>query len=34
MDRPVSFAEAPANTPLPITAWYFEGERSGRQFIY
>ena len=33
-DQVISFGEAPVNTPLPIKAWYFIGENTGRQFIY
>lgn len=34
LDQLVTFGEAPAHTPPPITVWYFENERIGRQFIY
>ena len=29
-----SFGESAAGTPLPITAWWRENERVGRQFLY
>jgi hypothetical protein len=33
-DQPITFGEASARTPPPISAWYFENERIGWQFIY
>jgi hypothetical protein len=33
-DQPISFAEAPANSPQPIKTWWPAGESTGRQFIY
>ena len=32
--QPVSFGEAPASAPQPITAWWPSGDPTGRQFIY
>ena len=32
--QPISFGEAPAHAPQPITAWWPAGESTGRQFIY
>jgi hypothetical protein len=32
--QPVSFGEARPNAPLPITAWWPNGESTGREFIY
>jgi ABC-type Fe3+ transport system permease subunit len=33
-DRFLTFAEAPAGAPVPITAWYPRGEAWGHAFIY
>ena len=30
----ISFGEAPAGTPPPVTAWYPESETRGREFLY
>jgi hypothetical protein len=30
----IVFGETPAGTPLPVKAWYPEGETRGREFIY
>ena len=30
----VSFYEAPAGQPLPIKAWFYPGEKYGREFVY
>jgi hypothetical protein len=32
--RNVTFAEAPAGTPPPITAWYPSGKQRGHEFVY
>jgi hypothetical protein len=32
--QPVSFGEAPARAPQPITTWWLPNESTGRQFIY
>jgi hypothetical protein len=32
--QPVSFGEAAAHAPLPITVWWPLGESTGREFIY
>ena len=32
--QPVSFGEAPAHAPQPITVWWPSGESTGREFIY
>jgi hypothetical protein len=32
--RPISFAEGPADAPLPILIWWPGSEAAGRQFIY
>lgn len=31
---PVTFAEAPANEPRPIRAWYEVGDTIGHEFLY
>ena len=33
-DMPVTFAEAPANTPRPIATWYELGDSIGHEFLY
>jgi hypothetical protein len=33
-EQPISFSEAPSNTPQPIKTWWPAGESTGRQFIY
>jgi hypothetical protein len=33
-NMPVAFAEAPANEPRPIAAWYELGNSIGHQFLY
>jgi len=33
-DQVVSFGEAPAGSPPPVTAWYPRGEDRGHEFIY
>jgi hypothetical protein len=33
-DKPVTFGEAAKGEPVPITAWYPTGERTGREFLY
>lgn len=30
----VSFYEAPAGQPMPIKAWFYPGEKYGREFVY
>ena len=30
----ITFREAPADAPQPISAWYLDGGRSGREFQY
>lgn len=30
----VTFGEQPANSPMPITAWYPIGQQVGHQFLY
>ena len=30
----VSFYEAPSGQPLPIKAWFYPGEKYGREFVY
>lgn len=30
----VSFYEAPAGQPLPVKAWFYPGEKYGREFVY
>jgi LPXTG-motif cell wall-anchored protein len=30
----VSFYEAPAGQPMPIKAWFYPGEKFGREFVY
>jgi hypothetical protein len=32
--QPISFGEASASVPQPITAWWPSGESTGREFIY
>jgi hypothetical protein len=32
--QPISFGEAAANAPQPITVWWPNGESTGREFIY
>jgi hypothetical protein len=32
--QPISFGEAPAHAPQPITVWWPNGESTGREFIY
>ena len=34
LDAAVTFGETAANTPPRIDAWFPQGERAGRQFIY
>ena len=34
LDQAVSFAEAPAGGPPPISAWFPIGEQTGHQFVY
>ena len=34
LEQPVSFGEAPASQPQPITAWWPAGAPTGREFIY
>lgn len=31
---PITFAEAPASEPRPISTWYEIGESTGHQFLY
>ena len=33
-NRPISFAEGPADAPLPILVWWPLDESTGREFIY
>jgi hypothetical protein len=33
-NRFVTLGEAPRGTPMPITAWFPDGEASGYQFLY
>jgi hypothetical protein len=34
LEATISFGEAPAGTPPPVTAWYPESETRGREFLY
>ena len=33
-EQPISFGDAPANAPQPITVWWPSREPTGREFIY
>jgi hypothetical protein len=33
-DTPITFGEAPANEPRPISTWYEIGQAMGHQFLY
>jgi hypothetical protein len=33
-NAPITFGEAPANAPRPISTWYEIGDTTGHQFIY
>ena len=33
-DTPITFGEAPANEPRPISTWYEIGQSMGHQFLY
>ena len=33
-EQPISFGEAPANSPQPVRVWWPTAEPTGREFIY